>query len=500
MSLLTEADAQLLPLAWRENGGYHVATDWYLHGWKPLPYQYAVHQATQLSTTLLAGIAAGKTRGLAASGLIDCLSIPYFRLLYTSVTAKQAELPFDMWEDWRNGNERIGHLIEDIKLRPWPIVKFKNFSEAEFRTAGTDARFIRGSEFDRIVFGEAGLDYPGEIVKVLRGRLRGTRPDGTTRLARLDVETSPTDALWLQERYYRGIKSSDKYDPGYISFKVRTRDNTYLTTAQIEAMLSEYTDEMVVVEMDAEFPDYGLSMFPKSHISACTSQVLNDLVYTALNPALIEAKGPPKKGYVIEEHPRHGVTKYEVAYEPKASYIMAGDPGMDDPPKRNAGCVMVFRADTMPRQMVYFDWIFGHGSYNPFLNSYKYAINKYRPLIKVLDTTGPQRAMQELAFENAGIETDGINFTRDKDGAINALSLAITQHELVWPIIKGLNRQLSTYTRASDSDKDFPNDITMTMAMSAFALRNIPLNNDPGALPVPTHAGRQRRTNRRRRR
>ena len=83
MSVLTEADAQLLPAAMRANGGFHLACQWYLRGWAPLWYQYYFHQAAQPNVSFLAGIAVGKTTGVAASYMMDCLTTPYFRALNT---------------------------------------------------------------------------------------------------------------------------------------------------------------------------------------------------------------------------------------------------------------------------------------------------------------------------------------------------------------------------------------------------------------------------------
>ena len=198
-SILTEADERILPYFLRQNRGFHIATQWYFRSFSPLPYQWAFHHLSTMNTSLVGGIAVGKTTIIASSNMADCLCTPYFRALNTSVTARQADLAFDMAMNWIEGNPRLEHLIDNIVLRPYPIIKFKNFSEYEFRTSGNDARYIRGSEYDRINFDEAGLDYLGLIIKVLRGRLRGVRPDGTDRLARLDVTTSPTDAEWLQD-------------------------------------------------------------------------------------------------------------------------------------------------------------------------------------------------------------------------------------------------------------------------------------------------------------
>ena len=187
----------MLPIARRERGGFGTATKWYFKDWEPLWYQYLFHQAPQRNTTFIAGIAAGKSTIVAASYFIDCLTTPYFRALNTSVTAKQAEIPFEMASLWIEDNSKLEHLVDNISLRPYPIISFKNGAEWIFRTAGKDARFIRGLEFDRINYDEAGLDFDGMTAKVLRGRLRGVRVDGTERMARMDVITSPTDAPWL---------------------------------------------------------------------------------------------------------------------------------------------------------------------------------------------------------------------------------------------------------------------------------------------------------------
>jgi hypothetical protein len=134
----------------------------------------------------------------------------------------------------------------------------------------------------------------------------------------------------------------------------------------------------------------------------------------------------------------------------------------------------------------------------PFLNSYKYAINKYRPSIKMLDTTSTQKGIQELAFEQAGIETDSMNFSRDKEAALNALSLAVTSHDLLWPNIKGIVKQMSSYTRDSDKKSDFPQDLTMTLAMAAFGIRFLP--EPEGETTKQPTRGRAVRTVTRRRR
>src|SRR5665648_623156 len=369
MGILTEADAQLLPLALRANGGFHHAASWYLRGWEPLWYQYYFHQATQPNTCFIAGIASGKTTNVAASYTIDCISIPYFRALNTSVTAKQAELPFEMIMGWIEGNPRLEHLVDNISLRPYPTIKFKNFSEYIFRTAGKDAKFIRGQEFDRINLDEAGLEPYGETAKVLRGRLRGNRVDGMPRMNRLDTTTSPTGMAWLKERFDKGWRENPYANTDdYLSLRISTYMNTRLTKKTIELMEAEYSDDMIDVELRGMFSDYGSSMFPRSHVDACFNHDLNDAMEMALHPD----DGKPLRGYVQEEHHRHGITRFELPFEPSHTYVIGADPGTDGPPRRNAAVIFVMDCTTFPRKIVYFEWVTGKGSYNPFLQSFKY--------------------------------------------------------------------------------------------------------------------------------
>lgn len=492
--MLTDADKRFLLLGKRGKNGFHLATEWYLRGFKPLPYQWAWHHFPVVNTCFVAGIATGKTTIVAASNMIDCLTTPYFRALNTSVTAKQAELAFDMAMSWIEGNPRLEHHVHSISLRPYPAITFTNFSEYEFRTAGLNAKFIRGSEYDRINFDEAGLDFNGEIIKVLRGRLRGVRPDGhnTPRMARLDTTSSPTDAPWMIERFQKGDPKSPDYDPSmYRSLRVATWDNTALTLEQVEAMKAEYPPEMIDVEMGGMFPDYGFSMFPSSHVNACIDVSLYDLVYDATNP---EDGEKPTQGYILNEDPRHGITHFEMQRKPGRIYIAGGDPGTDVYPKRNAAVVLVADVTEKPYKLVYFDWVSGKGSYNPFLRSYKHAIDKYDPILKGIDATGTQKGIDELAFENVGIKTDRINFTTDKSATLNSLIADITNHNWSFPPIKGLTRQLSSYTYEMDK-KGEPQDIVMTMAELSYLVRFLPAQADKVTATTNNYYERRARPN-----
>jgi hypothetical protein len=468
--LLTTNDEMILASALRERGGFHLATNWFM-GWDPLDYQYFWHHIPILNTTFLAGIGSGKTSNVAASYSIDCITIPGFRALNASVTAKQAELAYEMVDTWSENNPRFKKLIVDRVLRPYPILQFYNGSVFEFRTAGIGAKFIRGHEYDRINYDEAELDTDGEAVKVLRGRLRGTRPDGSHRMARLDCTGTPAQVPWFRERFEKGLPGHPNATADtlkhYLSMRVTTYMNTRLTKEQIELMEAEFPAEYARIELGAEFPDYGMSTFPHGHILACTDPSLNDEV----TEALFE-KSRPLPGYSLEEWPRVGTVKMEFPAEPNHVYIVAGDPGMDNPPRRNAPCVMVFDVTTPIAELVYFDWVQAKGSYHPFMASYKYAMEKYATVFNSIDVTGTQKALDELGFEDFGMVLDGLSFGGLKDTLVNSLSMALAGHTLRFPRIEGLLDQLNNYKREDDkAGAGFPQDLVMTLAQIAYGRR-----------------------------
>jgi hypothetical protein len=493
---LSSGEQQILEAAKRQYGGFHLATQWYLRDWDPLGHQYVWHHCPIGNTTTIAGIASGKTSMVSASNTIDCLTYPGFRALNASVTAKQAELAYQMVESWRDGNPRLDKFIKNVVLRPYPIIEFTNSSTFEFRTAGQGAKFIRGSEYDRINYDEPQLDPTDEAIRTLRGRLRGRRPDGSVRMARLDCTGTPSYAPWIRERFYKGWRGSEyataetlKY---FWSLRIETYDNTRLTAEQIKLMETDYPPELIDVELRGLFPDYGLSMFPIKHITACTDASLNDEIDAALHPE----EGSVLPGYDCVEWPRVGEIKLEFPFDPRRVYVMAGDPGVDNPPKRNSGVVMVYDVTEPPmKQLAYFHWVPGNGSYHPFMQSYKYANTKYRPVRRGIDATGPQKALDELGFQDFGLVLDNLNFGALKDGMLNALLVDTTNHTYRDPRIQGLIKQMSEYRREDDTpSKHIAQDLIMTKAQISWLARGIPEVAHSTGVPTANHRDRRQRT------
>ena len=149
---------------------------------------------------------------------------------------------------------------------------------------------------------------------------------------------------------------------------------------------------------------------------------------------------------------------------------MAGDPGTDIPPKRNSAVICVANIAKSPMELVYFSWVPGYGSYRPFLTEYGNIMGKYAPVGKGVDTTGPQKAIDELGFTDMDLIIDPLNFNGLKSAMLNALSMDITGHNYKWPMIQGLQKQLNAYSDEMDR-KGGAQDIVMTLAMLSHLSR-----------------------------
>jgi len=459
-------------------GGYSLFTR-YFFDWEPLKNQWVEHYAPQPNVVQLGGIGSGKTVGKALSFLTKALIWPWYTGLNTSISSFQSTLMFNFLLPHIEDNPKISRFIKDIRAKPYPKITTVFNSQLAFMTVGFQAQGIRGSEWDEINFDEGGYERAEETIVALRGRLRGTRPNGIERLARLTITTTPTDVPWLRVRFERGTEGStmEEFDPtSYCSLRSTLYDNHHIPEWQRNEIIKDLPQEMILQEIEAEFPDWGLSEFPESHITACEDLYLNARMEQLINPIIVNADGTenmgtPAPGATYVEVPRVGVTYWEMPYDPSRVYVIASDPGTASPPRRNSPVVLAFDVTDKPYELVYFAWVSGNGSYIPWLKSFRYALDKYKPVLRGMDATGTQKAIDELVLEREGIEVDAVNFARDKLGMLNTLKMLLQNHELKFPFIKGIRTQLRSYQVKDDK---ISQDIVAALMVFAYVSRFIP--------------------------
>ena len=464
-------------MAAQETGDVDLLLNWYWGneakiGRSLLPAIKPLYYAPHPNQFWLGSWASGKTSNMAAIAFINCLTKSYFKFVNLAPVGRQAELMFRFLRNEITNNERLEHLVPKIREKPYPIIRFFNGSTAEFLTAKPEyLDYLQGEEFDHGNIDEGALIVNfARAVGVLRSRLRGIRQrTGKHRLGLLSITSVPGADEALKERYDRGLGDN----PDYISIKLLAKHNPFVTEEDIRLMLLDVPGEDIPMYMDCEWPEVSGKIISARHYDACESVIMNEEMDELLKNKVIGAN--------YQEAPRLGCVKWELPYEQGHIYVVLGDPGTLNPPKRGAGCVMGWDVSVDPAEMVYFDWVYGNGSIGPWVTSFKYAKEKY-PGNCGFDTTGTQKYMDELVFEREGIIVIPMNFSRDKWGFLNSLRMCLERRSIMFPFIQGMKTQARRYDLPDDK---IAQDIVATLMMSAWLIRPSMQMQEPAQEGLP---------------
>lgn len=450
-----------------ETGGVSLFTRYYFDV-ELLPHQVMTAHASQPNILTLGGRGSGKTFGWVFTYLWLMVLMPDFRVLWASYSSDQAQIAFrEVLEPYVTVSERFHKFLPEglksLRRAPYPAIHVRlpwgNYPKSvmTFQTVDVQkgAASRRGRTLDAIHLDEGGLIYDDAVFRVLRPSLRGVRqaPGKPKRMGRFSISTTPTMASWLRDWWRRARDPEyEGYDPSrYLVVQVSSRANKYIDEDQIRSFSDGMTGEELRVEVEGELPPYRGNFFPP------------DIVEDLFDPGLLEL------GQVRREHPNAGVLSWWRPVVPGHRYILAADPGSGNPPDRNAGCVMVFDWTRLPMEMVYFDWVAGGGSYEPFFGSLNRAYQMYRPDFAVVDNTGPQMAMDELIMRHEGMYVMGIDSSGGKKVAmLNNLLVMLQRRLFLAPLISGLRVQLLSYQQ---DDRKLAQDLVMTLTYAAWRMR-----------------------------
>lgn len=473
----------------------NVFTEYYF-GVTLMDSQVGLAHAAQPNILEFGGRGSGKTFGFMFIYLWWCCLVPDFRVLWGSITADQAAIPYEELLPYILDNPKFSKFFAKPPVKgPHPRITVRLPGQPEsfmvFKTIGREAVTKRGFSLDAIHWDEGGQEYDGTVISTLRPALRGKRVDGSRRLGRLSVSTTPTSAEWIHRWWYRGTDpEAPDYDPNrYLCVRVRTRDNIHLTEEEIQLMEEEMTEEEREVELDAMLPVIGANMFPMSNILQCEARWMNDFISRKVDGSA-EDNIPPDENAVKHFHHRWGMLRYELPPVKSHKYLLAADAGTGNPPYRGAGAVIVFDITCKPAQMAAFWWVAGNGKWAPWIAAVKYLLNKYEPAFKAIDATGAQSIIVEREFQAAGFPIAGFHLGKRKSAMLIDLQLALEKVKMIWPFIKGLRDQLRRYRLP---DKNLPQDLAMVLATAAHMLAGMP---DPDKKVGPRRAGELRKTRR----
>jgi hypothetical protein len=442
-------------------------------------WQETVHLASQTDICVVGGFGSGKTSGVAVSAGVWCISVPWFKFLNVAEKAWQAKQMYDYLIVASSGTP-FEKLIWSKPQRPYhKIVLRFQIGEAivestlEFMSVDEDATGILSWEGDWINVEEAALlNNLEEIVTSVGSRLRGS-VRGRPRLGRLSFISNSryNDYFW----YYFDLAKEDP--EGYLSLICPTDANHNITPEQLKKMIARVPENERAQLLKGERPEGKGGYFSSHTVIGCEDIVYGEFIVNKYNE--------PDYNYLVETKYGVGIVAFETPKRTGHIYIVIGDPGTDNAPRRNSPPIMVWDVPAdfpnNPAYLAAFWWGSGNGKISPFVNKTIELRDKYSAIVTAIDSTGPQANMAEIVnIQYLGNEIEngdsqgivGLDFSGTKKmGYLVVLRMFLEAKLMRWPQnIVGIRAQLTNYE--PEDDKTLAQDIVATMAMSAWVMRN----------------------------
>jgi hypothetical protein len=435
-----------------------------VQGWEFMPWQLRVHHGLEDEQTVVGGFGSGKTGGVGMSAFVWCATTPNFKFLETAPVAWQSRQMYDYVVE-RLENSKARRFVTKFITRPYPKIFFYNGSTKEFMSADEQAAKIKTWEGDWIVVDQAeDVDALDETIRNLGTRLRGRRPGGSERLGRLTCLANAGDSPELWDRY----DQVESFPEDYLSLTISYKDNPYLTERDLKNLERRAggTAEAIQQWLEGKRPVGKGEQFPWSLVEPNIAPALTDIMERAI--------AENRAGFVYQQAPKCGAVWWEMPYEEGREYIVIGDPGQSNPPHRNSPVIMVWDITgfpEVPAVLRCFRWIFGGGSYQPFLLEYQRLVEQYHAQGQnAFDSTGVQKGFDELVFTTQHLLAEGMNMQGEKFLMINTAKVLLGKIMLRFPNLRGWAHQLTHYKLP---DTKIRQDIVMAFVMSCGWMKRL---------------------------
>lgn len=447
------------------------------HGWLFQPWQLQVHHSTQPDVTVISGVGAGKTGGFAISSAVIAATVPNARIFCIAPQMMQTMEAYNYLITTLEGTEYWNRFVWRHPTRPTPKIEIRNSlvgsSTIEFYSIEDDPRKVLTLEGDWANLDQAEKFEDLEVVEAALGsRLRGS-VRGRPRLGKMVFWANSGDNPQLWNRFDLGdpVNGLPKF---YLSLAPHSEHNPYLSKTDIANLKRRVggTEEEADIWMHGKRPLGSGEHFNAAMVKLCTSEELEKLMDDVMNLPDDDLR---KQGFVHKKSQELGTYQWEMPPQKNRDYIVISDPGQGNPPYRNSAAVMVFDVTEFPEQPMKlraFNWIFGMGSYWPWLRAHAEYVEKYHAYGRnAFDATGTQKGFDELVFHEMKLGAEGMDMSGTKKMlSINALKLFMGKGMIEFPYIVHLSSQLTHYKLPDDKIRQ---DLVSCLAMAANWARRL---------------------------
>jgi hypothetical protein len=500
-------------MQWDEDG-YPIF--WHHHGWLWQDWQKEWFLCQQPEVTVIGGFGSGKTAAIAAILCTLAMTTPGFRGFAVAPQMIQA---MEVYKYIMNNFKQtlfFERFVWNYPKKPYPqfIMQSDYIGEStiEILSIEHDPEKVRTLEGDIIFLDQAEkIMELDDLIRDLGSRLRG-QVNGRAKLGKLNLVANAGDNPQLWMRY-----DMHEWEPEvYKSFNVASWNNAYLSKQDIDSMKRRVGGETSDIDqwMAGKRPMGKGEHFPPDMVRDCTDDSLDHIMDHA-NKVVAEAReeielshgktnihleAMPEYYFVKKSSQKIGVYQWEMPPDHKAGrqYVTIADTGQANPPDRNSAVIMTWDITDFPGKPAFmrgFNWVFGNGSYWPFLNEYERTVKLYKTQGRnAFDSTGMAKGFDELVFVMMNLHAEGLNMAGNgKFLALNAAKMFMGKRLMLYPYISHLSNQLTNYVLP---DNKIRQDLVMTICMSALYMRRYyweEAHDDEDGVPVESYVDRHAR-------
>ena len=455
------------------------------HGLILTPWQVEFFHSTQPEVTIIGGFGCGKTLALVAYFLVKAATLYDYRALVLTPRGRQSSDSGEIAEALIADTPYFERFVEEagmLRRHDDRRIRVRNDRVGEsiisFVPARSDLTKLRTIEVDAVVVDQAeGFDDIEEAEREMGSRARG-RAGARPREGRVIFFANSAENPGLWRRF---DKAED--DPEtYYSRTVTSYDNPYLTDRDFDNLMRRVGTTRGDQEqwILAKRPIGKGHFFTQAMIARCVDGDLDKAMQSAL-----EAKMP---GFILEGNESARIFHWEMPPEPNRYYLVAGDPGLAEPPKRNSPVIIVWDYTNFPDEpatLRAFHWIYSDGLYGPFISEFKRYM-AWGNATGIFDTTGPQQAINELTFAADGLNVEGVSLAGNtKNESLSSLRFLMDHGLIRFPDIPMLVFQLTRYRLP---DRKIAQDIVSAMIVAAYWLKRLFwMHNDSEISEVAWH-------------
>lgn len=425
------------------------------------------------------------------ANLIRAATLRYFRAVVIAPFSIQANEIYDQALMLLSDTEYQRRFITATPKKPFPHIVIQNDqckrSTIEFYSIQDGFDKILNLSFDcaHIEQAEQIEDIRG-LIRVIGSRFRG-QVAGRPRLGIMTfvANSSLDENIELWDLYDEAIDHPESV----YSISPTTFDNIYITPKQLKEIEKRMGNDPHIkdIALKGARPIGAGEHFPAESLQKSRSKMLDDMMQ--------RGREANKPGYELVVMPKAQTVRWKIPPQPNQTYFMVADPGWDNPPNRNSAAIMVFGVDKfpdVPAQLHAFDWVYGNGSPDPWINSYTQLCLEYNCVgMNVFDSTGLQAGYERWVHGLQDLNPWPLNLGGTKKFiSLNSAKTLMSRGLIQLPSIPMLFNQLQKYKLPDDKLRQ---DLVMTIVLAAAYLDHLFYGRTLGEQPTKSDPKSQER-------